>query len=112
MAVVSMLRMRLLAHDSEKNKIMRVLTRSGACEITEAELPEGLSRPKISTETFEEKTAKLEFGIYFLKEMQKQYTPEKGVEFKKLNFKKGKQAVRNRKLRGGCTKRKRHFFGY
>ena len=88
MAVVSMLRMRLLAHDSEKNKIMRVLTRSGACEITEAELPEGLSRPKISTETFEEKTAKLEFGIYFLKEMQKQYTPEKGVEFKKLNFKK------------------------
>ena len=88
MAVVSMLRMRSLAHDSEKNKIMRVLTRSGACEITEAELPEGLSRPKISTETFEEKTAKLEFGIYFLKEMQKQYTPEKGVEFKKLNFKK------------------------
>lgn len=87
MAVVSMLRLRVLAHDSEKNKLMRLLTRSGACEVTEAELPEGLRRLQFSTESFDEKIAKLEFGMYFLKEMQKFYVPEKGSEFKKLNFK-------------------------
>lgn len=87
MAVVSMLRLRVLAHGSEKNKLMRLLTRSGACEVTEAELPEGLKRCKISTEEFDDKTAKLEFGMYFLKEMQKNFTPEKDSGFRKLNFK-------------------------
>ena len=82
-----MLKLRLLAHSSEKNRILRLLTRSGACEITEAELPEGLKRADLSDRETEEKLQKLEFGLYFLKEMQKNAKLGKEEKFEKLNFK-------------------------
>ena len=82
-----MLKLRLLAHSSEKNRILRLLTRSGACEITEAELPEGLKRADLSDRETEEKLQKLEFGLYFLKEMQKNAKFGKEEKFEKLNFK-------------------------
>ena len=77
----------MLAHAGERDAVTRILTESGAAEVTPMSVPEGLKIAVSDSYDLDSRTAKVEFGIYFLKEISKLYTDPETKKSPKLNFK-------------------------
>lgn len=87
MAVVRVKKLRLLAHAGERDAVTRILTESGAAEVTPMSVPEGLGIASSDTYDLDSRTAKVEFGIYFIKEISKLYVAPDKKKSEKPNFK-------------------------
>ena len=87
MAVVRVKRLGMLAHAGERDAIMRLLTESGAAEVAPMPVPDGLKTETADFYELDSKTAKAEFGIYFIKEIYKLASAEEGKKLPRLNFK-------------------------
>ena len=88
MSVVRVKKMRLLAHSSERGEVMRLMTESGAVELSPAPLPEGMRIAHDDPSDLASKLAKAEYAIYFIKEISKYLALDKEAKSARLNFKK------------------------
>lgn len=94
MSIVKMKKMSLVAHKSERSKLMRIFLKSGCVELTETPLCELTNYPVdvAKRETLESKRLKVSFALTFLKETLKEEARlEKDPP--KANFKKENRLV-------------------
>lgn len=95
MSVVRMQKMSLVAHESDRSRLLKLFVKSGAVEVTRTEVIENTAYVQETErkEEYESKLLKLTFAIGFLKEMSKEYRLFDKENAPKLNFKKENRLV-------------------
>lgn len=95
MAIVSMKKMSLVAHNADRSRLMKIFVKSGCVELSETPLVDMTQYPvdTVKRDAIESKRLKVAFAITFLREMLKELNRLDKDNKIKANFKKDNRLV-------------------